>query len=152
VHKLGCKGPRTTKELLDITTNHASGEEAVGVIFNRAQGGDAKRDNAADEGPSDRSGKKNKKNKKKGGGNFVAAADRKPGKASAGDTPDYFEKMLEKLYPNHPYRVSHLVKDYGLMMKWLAGNLKMGEPKKKPEARLSARGRRKKSFLAMMSS
>ena len=24
VHKLGCKGPRTTKELLDIATSHAS--------------------------------------------------------------------------------------------------------------------------------
>ena len=30
VHKLGRKGPRTTKELLDIATNHASGEEVVG--------------------------------------------------------------------------------------------------------------------------
>jgi hypothetical protein len=30
VHKLGCKGPRTTKELLDIATNFASGKEAVG--------------------------------------------------------------------------------------------------------------------------
>jgi hypothetical protein len=33
VHKLGRKGPRTIKELLDIATNHASGEEAVGAIF-----------------------------------------------------------------------------------------------------------------------
>ena len=33
VHKLGRKGPRTTKELLDIATNHASSEEAVGAIF-----------------------------------------------------------------------------------------------------------------------
>ena len=38
VHKLGCKGPQTTKELLDITTNHASGEEAVGAIFDRLKG------------------------------------------------------------------------------------------------------------------
>jgi hypothetical protein len=34
VHKLGCKGPRTTKELLNITTSHASGKEAVGAVFN----------------------------------------------------------------------------------------------------------------------
>ena len=27
IHKLGRKGPRTTKELLDIMTSHASGEE-----------------------------------------------------------------------------------------------------------------------------
>ena len=38
VHKLGCKGPQTTKELIDITTSHASGKEAVGVIFDRPKG------------------------------------------------------------------------------------------------------------------
>ena len=32
VHKLGRRGSWTTKELLDITTSHASGEEAVGTI------------------------------------------------------------------------------------------------------------------------
>jgi hypothetical protein len=36
VHKIGRKRPRTSKELLDITTSHASGEEAVGAIFYRA--------------------------------------------------------------------------------------------------------------------
>ena len=38
VHKLGRKGPWTTKELLDIVTSHASGDEAVGVIFDRPKG------------------------------------------------------------------------------------------------------------------
>jgi hypothetical protein len=33
VHKLGCRKLRTTCELLDIATNHASIEEAVGAIF-----------------------------------------------------------------------------------------------------------------------
>jgi hypothetical protein len=33
VHKLGCVKMKSTKELLDITTNHASGEEAVSAIF-----------------------------------------------------------------------------------------------------------------------
>ena len=32
VHKLGRRGPRTTKELLDIATSHASSEEAVTVV------------------------------------------------------------------------------------------------------------------------
>ena len=146
VHKLGRKGPRTTKELLDIATNNASGEEAVGAIFERAQGGKVKWDDTADEGPSDRTGKKNKKNKKKDGGNFVAAADRKAGKALAGDTPDYFEKMLEKPCPNHTYRVGHLMKDCGLMKKWLTGNLKKGEPKKKPEAELEGEGAKEEAF------
>ena len=57
VHKLGRKGPWTTKELLDIATSHASGEEAVGAIFDRSRD-KAKQNEDADEGPSDRSNKK----------------------------------------------------------------------------------------------
>jgi hypothetical protein len=33
VHELVRHTPRTTKELLDVVTNFASGDEAVGVIF-----------------------------------------------------------------------------------------------------------------------
>jgi hypothetical protein len=33
VHKLSCDQPKTMKELLDIATRHASGEEAVGAVF-----------------------------------------------------------------------------------------------------------------------
>ena len=43
VHKLGRKGPRTTKEHLNIVTSHALGEEVVEAIFDRAKG-KAKRD------------------------------------------------------------------------------------------------------------
>ena len=32
------------------------------------------------------------------------------------------------------------MKDCGLMKKWLAGNLKKGEPKKKPEAEAEGEG------------
>jgi hypothetical protein len=46
VHKLGRKRPRITKELLDIATSHASGEEAVRAIFDRSRG-KAKRDEDA---------------------------------------------------------------------------------------------------------
>ena len=42
VHKLGRKSPRTTKELLDIATSHASGEEAVGAIFTKPSEGKGK--------------------------------------------------------------------------------------------------------------
>ena len=37
VHKLGRKGLRITKELLDIATSHALGEETVGTIFDHAK-------------------------------------------------------------------------------------------------------------------
>ena len=61
VHKLGCRGPWTTKELLDIATSHASREEVAGVIFDRLEG-KARRDEGAGEGASNHSAKR--KNKK----------------------------------------------------------------------------------------
>jgi hypothetical protein len=33
VHELSCEQSQTTKELLDIATRHASGEEVVEAIF-----------------------------------------------------------------------------------------------------------------------
>ena len=59
VHKLGRSGPQTTKELLDIATSHAFGEEAVGAVFDRTDG-KARRDEAIDEGTSDRPAKRKK--------------------------------------------------------------------------------------------
>ena len=38
------------------------------------------------------------------------------------------------------------MKDYGLMKKWLAGNLKKGEPKKKPEAEAEGEGEKEEAF------
>ena len=61
VHKLGYKGLGTTKELLDIATSHASGEEVVRAIFDRLKGM-ARRDEGTGEGTSNRSAKR--KNKK----------------------------------------------------------------------------------------
>ena len=52
IHKLGCLKPCTTRDLLDVATNHASGEEAVGAVFNKGRDkGKAKRVDQ-DEGPS----------------------------------------------------------------------------------------------------
>ena len=42
---------RTTKEILDIETSHASGEEVVGAIFDHLNG-KVKRDEDASEGAS----------------------------------------------------------------------------------------------------
>ena len=51
IHKLGCLKPHTTHDLLDVATNHASGEEVVGAVFNRGRDkGKAKHANQ-DEGP-----------------------------------------------------------------------------------------------------
>ena len=61
IHKLGCVKPHSTHDLLNITTNHASSEEAVGVVFSGGPDrGKARREDQG-EGPSTQKGKKNKK-------------------------------------------------------------------------------------------
>ena len=60
VHKLGHKGPQTTKELLNVATSHALGKEAVGAIFDHLKG-KAKRDEDADKGVSNCPSKKKNK-------------------------------------------------------------------------------------------
>ena len=57
---MGHKGPRTTKELLNIATSHALGEEAVGAILDRSKG-KAKRDDDDGEGASNSPHKKKNK-------------------------------------------------------------------------------------------
>ena len=90
VHTLGRKDPWTTKELLDIAISHASGEEAVGAIFDRSDG-KARRDEGAGKGTSNRSAKrKNKKQLRED--SLVAAADRKGGQKPTEGTPNHFEK------------------------------------------------------------
>ena len=65
-------GPRTTKELIDIATSHASGEKAVRAIFDRLKG-KAKRDEDAGEIASNRPSKK--KNKQQHEGSLMATVD-----------------------------------------------------------------------------
>ena len=61
IHKIGCLKPHTTCDLLDVATNHASDEEAVGAVFSEGRdNGKAKREDQ-DEGPSMQRGKKNNK-------------------------------------------------------------------------------------------
>ena len=106
VHKLGRKGLRTTKELLDIATSHASGEEAVRAIFDRSDG-KARQDEGAGEGISNRSAKrKNKKQRRED--SLVATANRKGGQKPAEGTLNHFEKLLEGPCPNHAFPVKHL--------------------------------------------
>jgi hypothetical protein len=131
IHKLGRKHPQTTKDLLNIATNHASGEEAVGAIFDCARG-KAKWDEDIAEGASNRS-KRKKRSKQQSEDSLVAATERKGKKASTEGTLDHFEKLLEGPCLNHAYPIKHLYKDCGLMKKFLSGGEKKGEPKKKPE-------------------
>ena len=62
VHKLGCQKPRTTHELLEIATSHASGEEAVGAVFERDQHAAKAKRHVHDRPSSNCEDRKNKKN------------------------------------------------------------------------------------------
>ena len=129
VHKLERKGPRTTKELLDIATSHASGEEAVRAIFDRPKGM-AKRDEDASEGSSNRPNKK--KNKQRREGSFMATANHKGGRKTAEGTPDHFEKLLKGPCLNHSFPIKHLYKDCDLLKRFLSVGPNKGEHRKEP--------------------
>ena len=130
VHKLGCKGPRTTKELLDIATSHASGEEAVRAIFDHLEG-KARWDEGPGKGTSNRSAKrKNKKQQRED--SLMAAADRMGGWKPMEGTPNHFEKLLKGSCPNHAFPVKHLLKDCSLMRRFLSGGSNKGEQGKDP--------------------
>jgi hypothetical protein len=97
--------PRTTRELLDITSNHTDGEEAVAATLNTPQG---KGKQVADhgEGTSSHFKKKKKNDKCRRDDNFVAAVERKasrskgsPGKPAP--TRDHFEKLLDAPCPHN---------------------------------------------------
>ena len=77
IRKLGCLKPHTTHDLIDVTTNPTSGEEAVGANFNGGRDkGKAKREDQ-DKGPSMQRGKKNKKDRRRPANSaLVAIADR----------------------------------------------------------------------------
>ena len=123
--KLGCKGPRTTKELLDNATSHASGEEVVRAIFDHLEG-KARWDEGTGEGTSNRSAKRKNK-KQRCEDSLMAAADRKGGQNPAEGTLNHFEKLLEGPCPNHAFPVKHLLKDCGLMRWFLSGGSNKGE-------------------------
>ena len=101
VHKLGCKGPRTTKELLDITTSHASGEEVVRAIFDHLKG-KARWDEGVGEGTSNRSAKrKNKKQWRED--SLVAVANRKGGWKPMEGVLNHFKKCLRGCARTTPF-------------------------------------------------
>jgi hypothetical protein len=62
IRELGRNTPITANELMDIVTNYAAGEEAVGAIFGGDQG-NRKRKDEEPEGPN-RSTKRNNRKKK----------------------------------------------------------------------------------------
>jgi hypothetical protein len=126
VHKLGREQRNTTNELLDIATQHASGEVAVSGGW------------AAPTKATIKSARKGTKGGKKGqkrrphhfsimAGNsgkeadnsgevFVAIA-KHDFKWKTQSPKDHFEKLLEATCPHHQYPVKHNLKDCTMMKK-----------------------------------
>jgi hypothetical protein len=120
--------PHTTWELLDIASNHATGEEAVAAMLNTPQG---KGKQVVDhgEGMSTHFKKKKKNDKRRRDDNLVAAVERKASHtkgnpAKPGLHKDHFEKLLDVSCPHHEVHVKHALKDYWLIKKYVNDTLK----------------------------
>ena len=124
VHKLGYVKARSTKELLDIVTNHAFSEEAVGAIFIK---GEMKKVESKEVVVPRRDKKKKDGNKRRSrvsddDSELVAEAEC-DGKWPARPPTDHFEKLLKKSCSNHAGPVRHLYKDYSLLKQFLRSGL-----------------------------
>jgi hypothetical protein len=129
IHRLGRHMPRTTRELLDIASNHADGEEVVAATLNISQG---KGKQVVDhgEGTSSRFKKKKKKNdKRRRDENFVVAVERKMSRPKGNPikpapSKDHFERLLDASCPHHEVHVKHTLRECRLMKNYVNGTLK----------------------------
>jgi hypothetical protein len=142
VHELDCEQPKTTKELLDIATQHASSEEAVRAAFILGNMGVAANNGqAAPTKATIKDARKGAKGCKKGEKHrprhVAIVASNSDGSEEAGDSDeefvavaechfkrqtrppkDHFKKHLEATYPHNPYPVKHKLKDCTMMKKF----------------------------------
>jgi hypothetical protein len=127
IHRLGRRMPRTTRELLDVASNHADGEEAVATTLNTPQG---KGKQVADHGEGTSSRFKTKKNdKRRRDDNFVAALERKASRpkgnqAKLAPSRDHFERLLDAPCLHHEVPVKHTLGECRLMKNYVKGTLK----------------------------
>jgi len=111
----------STSQLLDIATNFASGEEAVGAIFSDGTAKGKQKATEATKALGSRDPKKKKKGRKGKQGqsddNLVAAADRKnPKRAPAG--PGLFDEILKKPCPYHRGPTKHTLEECAVLHRY----------------------------------
>jgi hypothetical protein len=118
---------RTTRELLDIASNHPDSEEAVAATLNTSQGkGKQVMDHG--EGTSARF-KKKKNDKRRRDDNFVPAVECKAwhpkgNPTKPAPTRDHFEKLLDASFPHHEVPVKHTLRECQLMKNYVKGTIK----------------------------
>jgi hypothetical protein len=128
IHRLWRHMPRTTCELLDITSNHTDGEEAVIATLNTPKG-KGKQVVDHDEGTSSRFKNKKKNDKRRCDDNFVVAVERKTSRPKGNLTKpappkDNFERLLDASCPHHEVPVKHTLGECRLMKNYVKGTLK----------------------------
>jgi hypothetical protein len=144
VRELGRSPPVDSNELFDITTSFASGEEAVGAIF------DVKKGKRVDDTPAEGSkskepqqrhkrGKKGKKPRREAreqgrgdDGNETLAVDpTRRGPRAPPRGPGVFDDMLKKPCPYHKTPVNHTLEQCDMLKKYYShAAAKEGEAKK----------------------
>jgi hypothetical protein len=137
IHRIGRRMPCTTRELLDIVSNHADGEEAVAATLNTPQG-KGKQVVDHSEGTSSRFKSKKKNDKCRRDDNFVAAVERKTSRPKGNPTKpapskDYFERLMDPMCLHHEVPVKNSLSDCRLMKNYVNGTLKprtADQPKK----------------------
>jgi hypothetical protein len=120
--------PRTTRELLNVVSNHADGEEAVAATLNTLLG---KGKQVVDHGvgmPS-RFKKKKKNDKRRHDENFVAAMEHKAScpkgnQAKPAPSRDHFKRLLDVPCLHHEVPVKHTLRECQLMKNYVKGTLK----------------------------
>jgi hypothetical protein len=143
VRELGRNTPATTNELMDIITNYATGEVAVGAIF----GGDQDRGKRKDKDSESsnwgtkrnnkRKNKKNKQGKREAMADYlVAAVDRKKPRGPPGR--GIFNKMLKEPCPYHKGPTNHNLEDCHMLRRYFESlgtkkDDKKEDPKEKDE-------------------
>jgi hypothetical protein len=126
-----------TCELLNITSNHIDGEEAVAVTLNTLPG-KGKQVVDHSEGTSSRFKKKKKNDKCCRDDNFVATAESKTSRPKGNPTKpapskDHFKRLLDTSCPHHEVPVKHMLRECRLMKNYVNDTLKprtADQPKK----------------------
>jgi hypothetical protein len=144
VRELGRSPPVDSNELFDITTSFASGEEAVGAIFDGKKG--KRVDDAPTEGSNSKEPQQKHKRGKKGkkprrevcvqgrnddGDETLAIEPARRGPRAAPRGPGVFDDMLKKPCPYHKTPVNHTLEQCDLLKRYYSrAAAKDGEAKK----------------------
>jgi hypothetical protein len=137
IHHLGRRMPRTTRELLNIASNHADSEKVVAATLNTPQG-KGKQVVGHGEGTSSRFKKKKKNDKRLHDDNFVTTVESKASHpkgnpAKLAPSRDHFKRLLDAPCPHHEVPIKHTLWECRLMKNYVKGTLKpktVDQPKK----------------------